>query len=433
MADRFPLIVDSANNNIKELPSGDNLDLTGNNIVNVANVTLTGYLAGPATFTIDPAAVGDNTGLVVIAGDLQVDGTTTTINSTTVAVDDKNLTLASGAINASAADGAGFTIDGASATFTYVATGDNFALNKSLDVTGTVTADGLTVDGSTTSKTISGSTAAYSGINYTNTTANKTYRVGSDESGNFKVRNTTDNRNAIQIESNNDISFYEDTGTTVKFFWDASAEALGLGTTTPATTLEVRRDDGTTSGPAYSAPLRLTNGEDWGWGVGLEFAQPASGPGGAIEVTGAVVSNYDSADNFSLRFWTLDEGTMTEGMRLDNGALVVESTGVAKAGMPIVTNSTTSRTFAIGDNGKYIRTTNAAATTVTIPPNSSVAFPVGAEIVVFQAGAGTVTFAAGAGVTINSKDSALSISAQYAAATCKKVATDTWDLIGDLA
>jgi hypothetical protein len=31
------------------------------------------------------------------------------------------------------------------------------------------------------------------------------------------------------IEGSGDISFYEDTGTTAKFFWDASAESLGLG------------------------------------------------------------------------------------------------------------------------------------------------------------------------------------------------------------
>lgn len=75
----------------------------------------------------------------IIPGDLQVDGTTTTINSTTLTVDDKNLVLASGAGNAAAADGAGLTIDGASATFTYAATGDKFGLNKTLEVTGDLT------------------------------------------------------------------------------------------------------------------------------------------------------------------------------------------------------------------------------------------------------------------------------------------------------
>ena len=120
------------------------LDINGNGDIS-GNLTLGGYLAGPATFTIDPAAVGDNTGTVVIAGNLQVDGTTTTINSTTMTVDDLNLTLASGAANAAAANGAGITVDGASATITYDGTNDEWDFNKNVNVTGTVTSDGVKV------------------------------------------------------------------------------------------------------------------------------------------------------------------------------------------------------------------------------------------------------------------------------------------------
>ena len=43
MADRFPLVVDSSNNNIKELPSGDNLDLTGSGICYVFKWKYTSY------------------------------------------------------------------------------------------------------------------------------------------------------------------------------------------------------------------------------------------------------------------------------------------------------------------------------------------------------------------------------------------------------
>ena len=93
----------------------------------------TNTISGPSTLTLDPAGVGDNTGTVVIAGNLQVDGTTTTINSTTMTVDDLNIVLASGAGNASAANGAGLTIDGASATFTYASTGDKFVSNKDVE------------------------------------------------------------------------------------------------------------------------------------------------------------------------------------------------------------------------------------------------------------------------------------------------------------
>ena len=103
----------------------------------LGNITTTGYIRGPATFTIDPATHGDNTGTVVIAGNLQVDGTQTTINSTTLTVDDKNITLASGSANASAASGAGFTVDigsGTNPSIIYDSTQDRWQMNKGLEL-----------------------------------------------------------------------------------------------------------------------------------------------------------------------------------------------------------------------------------------------------------------------------------------------------------
>jgi hypothetical protein len=89
-----------------------------------------GTIVGPATLNIDPAAVGDNTGLLLIKGNLQVDGTQTTINSTTLTVDDLNMVLASGAADSAAANGAGLTIDGASATMLYTHSTTSFDFNK---------------------------------------------------------------------------------------------------------------------------------------------------------------------------------------------------------------------------------------------------------------------------------------------------------------
>ena len=114
-----------------------------------ANITTAGYLRGPASFVIDPAAHGDDTGTVVIAGNLQVDGTQTTINSTTMTVDDLNLTLASGAANAAAANGAGINVDISGATnpsLVYGSSNDDWTFNKNLNVTGNIGATG-TVDG----------------------------------------------------------------------------------------------------------------------------------------------------------------------------------------------------------------------------------------------------------------------------------------------
>jgi hypothetical protein len=112
-------------------------NLTNIGTVSSGNITTTGYLRGPSTFTIDPAAHGDDTGTVVIAGNLQVDGTTTTINSTTVTLDDKNIVLASGAANGAAANGAGITIDGVNATLTYDNGDGNWLFNKALHMVGT--------------------------------------------------------------------------------------------------------------------------------------------------------------------------------------------------------------------------------------------------------------------------------------------------------
>ena len=53
MADRFPLVVDSSNNNIKELPSGDNLDLTGSGIVTSSNGNITLTPNGSGVVRID--------------------------------------------------------------------------------------------------------------------------------------------------------------------------------------------------------------------------------------------------------------------------------------------------------------------------------------------------------------------------------------------
>ena len=110
------------------------------------NIVTTGYIAGPATLTIDPAGVGDNTGKVVIAGDLQVDGTQTTINSTTLDVDDLNITVASGAADSAAANGAGLTVDGAGANITYTHATTSWDFNKPVSVTGNIAVSG-TVDG----------------------------------------------------------------------------------------------------------------------------------------------------------------------------------------------------------------------------------------------------------------------------------------------
>ena len=95
-----------------------------------SDLTVGGAIYGPSNFTIDPATHGDDTGTLIVRGNLQVEGTQTVINSTTVSLNDLNLVLADSAGNAAAADGAGITINGAAASLTYAATVDKFVFNK---------------------------------------------------------------------------------------------------------------------------------------------------------------------------------------------------------------------------------------------------------------------------------------------------------------
>ena len=82
---------------------------------------------------------------VTILGDLTVQGTRTELNTATLDVEDLNILVASGAADAAAANGAGLTVDGASATFTYTSEGDRWNMNKALDI-GSNTFDAGTVN-----------------------------------------------------------------------------------------------------------------------------------------------------------------------------------------------------------------------------------------------------------------------------------------------
>ena len=125
-------------NNAIEQDVLSTVDINGGTI---DGTTIGGSTPAAGTFTTVNAS-----GAVIVGGDLTVNGTTTTINSTTLTVDDKNIELASGAADAAAANGAGITIDGASATFNYASTGDKWTFNKPIDVTGNIIVSG-TVDG----------------------------------------------------------------------------------------------------------------------------------------------------------------------------------------------------------------------------------------------------------------------------------------------
>jgi len=112
--------------------------LTASNGLSVSGITTVGStIVGPSVLTIDPAAQGDNTGKVVIKGDLQVDGTQTIVNSSFLEVADKVIGIASVTTptNVTAND-AGIEVYGASnKTLKWLNTGGgNWTASENFDI-----------------------------------------------------------------------------------------------------------------------------------------------------------------------------------------------------------------------------------------------------------------------------------------------------------
>jgi molybdopterin-binding protein len=110
----------------------------------------------------------------------------------------------------------------------------------------------------------------------------------------------------------------------------------------------------------------------------------------------------------------------------------IEVTGNVVSEVAINTQTGTTYTTVLTDQSKLVTLNNGSAITLTIPANSSVAYPIGTKIDLAQLGAGQVTVAGAGGVTVNATPT-LKLRDRYSAATCIKIATDSWLLVGDLA
>jgi len=107
----------------------------------------------------------------------------------------------------------------------------------------------------------------------------------------------------------------------------------------------------------------------------------------------------------------------------------------ARQNLTLNAQTGTTYTTVLTDNGRLVTLSNAAAITLTVPLNSSVAYATGAIINVQQIGAGQVTIQGASGVTITSTGATATTPktrAQYSAASIIKTATDSWTVIGDI-
>jgi len=166
--------------------------------------------------------------------------------------------------------------------------------------------------------------------------------------------------------------------------------------------------------------------------------------GGGITLKGATDKTFNWVD--ATDSWTSSEHIdLASGKSLKvNGTAVISSTaggfiftdgtqtleGVPSR-TPIIQKTASYTLSALTERDTLIEVANASATTITIPLNSAVAFPVGTSIDILQTSTGQVTIAGDAGVTVNSTPG-LKLRTQWSSATLFKRATNTWVVFGDL-
>ena len=219
-----------------------------------------------------------------------------------------------------------------------------------IDVTGTVTADGLTVDGDATLSSGSSSNltlsmyapdTGYNSSIFLGRTATRKAIIEAEQvdanSGhnlNFYTNaNGSDATKRATISKDGDISFYDDTGTSQALFWDASAESLGIGTTSPDSILHLFGNTGASniprikieaSGWSNDCRIERSSGSD-GFYVTNNYDTSAS----SSDNSGAGTSGLQLARGFAA-IHTGASGAFDEAMRIDSsGVLSVDNTTTA--------------------------------------------------------------------------------------------------------
>jgi hypothetical protein len=203
-----------------------------------------------------------------------------------------------------------------------------------IDVTGTVTSDGLTVNSDVTF------TDASPNIYLIETDTTDLNTALGGNAGVFKI--LTRNDSGINVgtrfavdHSTGDISFYEDTGTTAKFHWDASDERLGIGTDSPAAALEIA---GSSTGELDALILRNSNSAASGQSAAIVFEASAGTSGieasSVAKISGLRTGGGSTGD---LLFHTTSAGASSEAMRIDSSGNVGIGTSSPSAPLDIVT------------------------------------------------------------------------------------------------
>jgi hypothetical protein len=314
----------------------------------------------------------------------------------------------------------------------------------------------ITLPDATGTVALAENVAALSGATFTGAVSGTSLTL----SGDLTVNGTTTNLNStsLVIEDKNvvlgDTASPTDTtadggGITLKgatdktFNWvDAtdswtSSEHINLAS---GKTLKYNGTDLVASQSGNSGKYLTTDGTNTSWGTVSGYSAPTLGS--TSIASGATVTTIEG---LTLTSPTITTPTLSLSGTSNTGAGRISfdstadklyvgdgTTAIEFAGSTVITNAqTASYTTVLADKDKLIEMNVGSANNLTIPLNSSVAYPIGTVLNIVQIGTGQTTVVATGGVTINATPG-LKLRAQYSSASCIKRAENTWILLGDL-